>query len=89
VALGSIEFKETLLKFEDDLADVRSDLYEALNEKLPAARVKQIVSAGKKKLTDYDALLGKLSGTQRKQAEGEFSEQIDTIRDRVAQLTRG
>jgi hypothetical protein len=88
VALESIAFKEALLKFEDDLADVRSDLYEALNEKLPAARVKRIVAAGQKKLADYDALLAKLSGTQRKTAEGEFSEQVDTIRERVEQLTR-
>jgi hypothetical protein len=89
VALESIKFKEAILKFDDDLADVRSDLYEALNEKLPASRVKQIVAAGKKKLTDYDALLAKLSGSQRQKAETQFSEEIETIKERVGKLTRG
>jgi hypothetical protein len=84
--MESLEFKELLIAFEEDVADVRDDLYEALTDELPAARRKAIIAAAKKKLADYDAMLGKLQGLQRKQAADEFQENVGIIKERLAKL---
>ena len=84
--LGSIEFKDALLKFEKDINDLLGDLYEAKTDDLPAARKKAIIAAGKKKLADYDALLGKLSPAQKTTANKSFAEHMATIRSDLAEI---
>jgi hypothetical protein len=87
VALASIAFKEALLELEEALNDARSDLYEALNEDLGPTRIKQVLNAGKKCIATYESLLTKLSDTQRKRAEIELGEHLETVRARVKELS--
>ena len=81
MALSSIEYKERMLEFDEDLSDVAADLYEATTEKLTDAKRAAIVAAGKQKLMAFEALLAAVSPAQRPDVQKRFGSKIADIRE--------
>ena len=79
--VSSIEYKELVAKLAKDLTRVADDLYEAIEEKLPEARRVAIIAAGQRKLSDYAALLDRVSdsATHRAEVEKRFTRQMRDI----------
>jgi hypothetical protein len=85
--LTSLEFKELLSRFDDDLIDVSDELYEAVTEDVSQEQHDAALAAGRRKLEEYAGLLGQLEGIKRTQAVELFGEHMDKIRERVKTLS--
>lgn len=85
--LSSLEFKELLNRFDSDVVDIREALYEAVTEDVSAEERQTALTAGRRKLDEYAALLAQLDGVKRSQAAKLFEEHIDKIRERVKTLS--
>jgi small-conductance mechanosensitive channel len=88
MALGSIEYKELLNAFGEDVQEINDDLYQATKPATPAKKRESIVKTARKKLQDYDALLTQLEGAQRTNAEKRFADLMTEMRESVTQAEK-
>jgi hypothetical protein len=84
--LGSVEYKQLLNSFGEDVQEINDDLYQATKPKTDSATRAATLERARKKLTDYDRMLGQLEGAQKKTAEDSFAELITEMRSFVDQL---
>lgn len=89
MALGSIEYKELLNRFGEDVREINDDLYQATKPTTPAKKREAIIKTARKKLQEYDALLAQLDGAQRANAEKRFAELMTEMRDSLTPLEKG
>ncbi len=89
MALGSIEYKELLNRFGEDVREINDDLYQATKPSTPAKKRDTIIKTARKKLQEYDALLAQLDGAQRANAEKRFADLMTEMRDSLAPLEKG
>jgi hypothetical protein len=89
MALSSIEYKERMLEFDEDLSDVAADLYWATTEKPSGQKRAALVAAGKRKLAAFDALLTVVSPAQRPEVQKRFGDKITDIRGFLRTLEGG
>jgi hypothetical protein len=88
MALGSIEYKELLNEFGEDVQEINDNLYQATKPATAAKKREAVVKSARKKLQDYDALLAQLDGAQRSNAEKRFADLMTEMRDSVTQLEK-
>ena len=86
--LNQAEFLRLLSRFEADLIETREALYEALTEPIAPEERMAVVQAGRRKLAEYDGMLSQLTEQQRSQASESFDREVETIRERVRELTK-
>ena len=80
MALSSIERKELIVAFGHDLSPIADGLYEATTEDLPKTQENAAISAGQRKLREYEDLVGKLQGAHRAEVEKDYGPTVEEIR---------
>ena len=88
MALGSIEYKELLNSFGEDVREINDDLYQATKPATPPKKRESITKTARKKLQEYDTLLTQLEGAQRANAEKRFAELMTEMRESLTQLEK-
>ena len=89
MAMTSIEYKELLNRFEEDLQEIIDSLYQVTQPKTPPKKREEVMNTARRKLKDYDALLAQLDGARRTRVETDFADWMDQMRQYLTQLEKG
>jgi hypothetical protein len=86
--MDSLEFKQLIADFGQDLKAISERLYEAVQGELTETDGEGAVAAARAKLAAYDELLAdpRLDAVKQSQVTNTFGERVERIRDRLTRL---
>jgi len=88
--MDGLEFDRLRVGLRRGLQRLKEQLLFAVDGDLNADEVKEAISAGKAKVTEYDAIAKKLKGddTKEKEFEKDFRKQMTSVRESLAKLAK-